>query len=86
MKERLKKLSETSLRDKVVLLEGIADRYSSRKPLMKVRVDWEVDTEEDLYFLPEIVPIYEKILLDEVADYISGRYGYLAKGFSIESI
>lgn len=86
VKARLQRLGETNLEGKVIFLEGIAGRYSSKTPLMKVRVDWEVDNEEDMHHLPEVVPIYEKILLDEVADYISDRYGYLVKGFSIESI
>lgn len=83
VKDLLKK--ETTLEKKVVLMERIADRYGCIPPFKVVRVDWEVDDEKDLDYLPKCVPVYKDINEEDIADYISDRYGFLIKGYTIES-
>ena len=82
VKKRL--INAPSFEGKVILMEGIANRYSAKMTKMMVKPEWEVDDEDELSFLPETVPVYENIPEEDIADYISDRYGYLVKGFIIE--
>lgn len=49
-----------------------------------VNIEWDVDYEEDLEFLPTEIEIPEGMNdEDEISDYISDVTGYCHKGFSL---
>jgi len=45
---------------------------------MKFRVDW--DTDEEGIQLPEIVDVPDDVELDDVADWLSDKYGWCVNG------
>ena len=48
-------------------------------------IEWaEDDAEEDMSFLPKAVIVPDVITDEEIADYLSDRYGFLVSSFSIE--
>ena len=47
-------------------------------------IDWEVDEADDLASLPKTVCIADYIEEEDIADYLSDKYGFLLKGFRIK--
>lgn len=49
-----------------------------------INIQWDVDEQEDLEYLPNKIELPTNIAIDDVPDYLSDVTGYCHKGYEIE--
>lgn len=65
--------------------ETLEDKHES--PIRQVyNIEWAVDDEKDMSFLPEKVFIPGDVEEDDIADYLSDRYGFLVVAYRVEEV
>lgn len=58
--------------------------YEVKHKIIATNIEWDVDEEEDLDYLPKEVEIPEGITdPDEISDYLSDTFGFCHNGFSL---
>ena len=73
-------------KNKVIDEDSIKEEFEAKlgkiieNNIMKVSVNWETDGEK--VDLPEVVKIPNYVVDDEIADYLSDKYGWLVNSYS----